>query len=78
MSRVKPLLGALSLTALLLASACGGDDSNSSGERRQNSAFERSLRAAQRVSKADFPPAGGRTLQQVADGVLAVQTGLAT
>jgi hypothetical protein len=30
------------------------------------------------VSEADFPPAGGRTLQQVADGVLGVQAGLAT
>jgi hypothetical protein len=77
-SAVKPLLGALSLAGLLLATACGGEDSDSSGERPQNSAFERSIRAAQRVSEADFPPAGGRTLQQVADGVLGVQAGLAT
>jgi hypothetical protein len=63
---------------ILLVSACGDDGSGSSGEQRRNSAFERSIRAAQRVSKADFPPAGGRTLQQVADRVLAVQAGLAT
>jgi hypothetical protein len=77
-SAVQPLLAAISLVALLLLSACGGDDADSSGEGRQNSAFERSIRAAQRVSEADFPPVAGRTLQQVADGVLAVQAGLAT
>ena len=64
--------------ALLLVSACGGGDSGDTGEQRRDRAFDRSIRAAQRVSEADFPPAAGRTLQQVADGVLAVQAGLAT
>ena len=63
---------------LLLFSACGGGDSGGAAEQRRASGFDRSIRAAQRVSEAEFPPAGGRTLQQLADGVLAVQAGLAT
>jgi len=47
-------------------------------EGQRDSAFDRSIRAAQRVSEADFPPASGRTLQQIANRVEAVQAGLAT
>ena len=68
----------LLLGGLLLVSACGGGDSGGAAEQRPDSAFDRSIRAAQRVSRADFPPAEGRTLQQIADGVVQVQAGLAT
>ena len=66
------------LVAVLLASACGGGDSGAKAGQERDSAFDRSILAAQRVSEADFPPARGRTLQQVADRVEAVQAGLAT
>jgi hypothetical protein len=76
---VKRLANTACLVGLLLASACGGGDSGGdTAEQRRDSAFDRSIRAAQRVSEADFPPGGGRTLQQVAGGVVAVQAGLAT
>lgn len=66
------------LVGVLLVSACGGGDSGGNADPERDSAFERSIRAAQRVSTADFPPGGGRTLQEVADRVEAVQAGLAT
>jgi hypothetical protein len=62
------------------AGACGGDggerDNTQRGERK--AAFQRNLAVAQRPAKADFPPAQGKTLQQVADDVQAVKAGLAT
>lgn len=78
MIAVKRLATALSLAGLLLVSACGGGDSDGTTEEQRDSAFDRSIRAAQRVSEADFPPAAGRTLEQVAGAVLAVEAGLAT
>jgi hypothetical protein len=66
----------LLLAAGLLA-GCGGDDSDDGGSGRGD-AFDRRIEAASNVSAADFPATRGRTLQQVADTVRAVQLGLAT
>jgi hypothetical protein len=64
--------------ATFAALGCGGDDDGDAGRGRQSAAFERELAAAQRPAVADFPPARGKTLQQIADGVKAVRAGLAT
>lgn len=73
----------LALLCLVLAAGllagCGGDDSDDSGGASgRGEAFDRRIEAAQKVTAADFPATEGRTLQQVADTVRAVQLGLAT
>jgi hypothetical protein len=73
------MLCLLAVGVLAGALGCGGDDDGGDvggGERR--AAFDRKLAAAQRPAAADFPPARGKSLQQIADGVEAVQAGLAT
>jgi hypothetical protein len=74
------MLGFLAAGALAAALGCGGDagGGGDSGSGERSAAFERKLAAAQRPAAADFPPATGKTLQQIADGVEAVQAGLAT
>jgi hypothetical protein len=73
----------LALLILLLAAGvvagCGGDDSDGGdGASGRGEAFDRRIEAARSVSRADFPAPEGRTLQQIADTVRAVQLGLAT
>jgi hypothetical protein len=76
---------ALALAALALAGCGGGSDSDSGTGRAQappgvsQSDFERQLAEASSATRADFPAAGGRTLQAIADTVQAgPQIGLAT
>jgi hypothetical protein len=80
-------LPSLALVGLVLASCGGGSDSGSDsggghaqappGVSQQD--FERRLAEASSATKADFPAAGGRTLQAIADTVQAgPQIGLAT
>jgi len=62
----------LLLSALIVLAGCGGDD-GSGGD-----PVERDLEAAREVSASDFPAVRGRTLQEIANEVRAVQAGLAT
>lgn len=71
------MLGFLAAGALAGALGCGGDDGGNGGGQR-SPAFQRKPAAAQRPAAGDFPAARGKTLQQIADGVEAVQAGLAT
>ena len=65
--------------ALLALGGCGGDNKPKAPPGVSQSAFERQLQDAQRVSADDFPPATGKTLQQLADTARAgQQVGLAT
>jgi hypothetical protein len=71
----------LALATCLLAGGCGGDDENgaSSSAGAEGTRVERQIEAAARPSPADFPAAGGRTLQGIADTVEAgSQVGLAS
>jgi hypothetical protein len=72
------MLCLLAVAATLAALGCGGDDDGDAGREQQSAAFERKLAAAQQPAVADFPPARGKTLQEIADGVKAVRAGLAT
>jgi hypothetical protein len=75
---MRVVLLAVVLAAGLLA-GCGGDsDDGGDGASGRGEAFDRRIEAAGNVSAADFPAAEGRTLQQIADTVRAVQLGLAT
>ena len=72
------------LVGLLLAlGGCGGSDASSGDGVDQVPAeggLREQVRAAQAVEASDFPDAGGRTLQEVADevGGGSVEVGLAT
>jgi len=66
---------ALLLVAVLIA-GCGGSSSGPSSDTGQP--FSTAIREAQQVSRGDFPATEGRTLQQIADPLPAVQAGLAT
>jgi hypothetical protein len=70
----------LAAGAALAAAGCGGDDDGDerSGGGDRGAAFERNLELAQHPAAADFPPGRGRSLQQIANGVLAVEAGLAS
>jgi hypothetical protein len=72
---------ALLAAGTALASAgCGGDDDGgepAAGSER-GAAFQRKLELAQHPAAADFPVSRGKTLQQIADGVVRVQAGLAS
>ena len=61
----------LASAAALLIAGCGGsngDDAAKPGE-PSSASLRRQLDEATRSTVADFPPVGGRTLQQVADGL---------
>ena len=66
------------LTIALLAIGCGGGDSNGSAGGGTGMPFDAAIEQAQDVSRADFPATDGRTLQEIADPLPAVQAGLAT
>jgi len=69
------------LTAFGLAFAgCGGDDpvARKGGEGAGKEAFAAAIRDAREVKASDFPDAGGRSLQEIAADLPAVQLGLAT
>ena len=76
--RLKRLLVPVALAISL--SGCGGDDDpdSGSGDSERQGRFERALERARSASASDFPSAEGKTLQQIADTVRAVQAGLAT
>ena len=70
----------LSCALLVGMAGCGGggdDDSGPEGGQGE-SRFSRAIERAKDVSAEDFPAVEGRTLQEVADTVRAVQAGLAT
>jgi hypothetical protein len=80
----RPLaLAALALSAVL-AGGCGGSDDGATGNAKpppgvQESKFPALLAEAAKVTKADFEPASGHTLSQVADAAkLQAQVGFAT
>jgi hypothetical protein len=74
---MRPTLALLALSALLVA-ACGDDDEGGA-EKPSGTAADRQLQEAASVRAADFPPAGGRTLEQVANTIESgPQLGLAT
>jgi hypothetical protein len=66
------------LAVAVAFSGCGGGDDDSAGGSDREQQFATSIERAQEVSGRDFPAVRGRTLQQIADGVRAVQAGLAT
>jgi hypothetical protein len=66
--------------AALASAGCGGDDDGgepAAGSER-GPGFQRKLELAQHPAATDFPAGRGKTLQQVADGVVRVQAGLAS
>lgn len=71
------LLAASALAALSIA-GCGADNAPKAPAGVSESAFERQLSDAQRVSRADFPAAGGKTLQQLAESAKTGKLGLGT
>lgn len=70
-------LSALLLVALLVT-GCGSDDPNGSQSSDTGKPFDTAIAEAQRVSRDDFEPTNGRTLQEIAEPLPAVQAGLAT
>ena len=69
---------ALALAALL-AAGCGGDDGGGeSGEQAEQRRFEAAISEARTVNPGDFPPAQGRSLEEISRGAQPVQLGLAT
>jgi hypothetical protein len=74
-------LSALALLIALLIAGCGGDSGSSSGEgggADTGKPFDAAIAQARDVSREDFEPTEGRTLQEIADPLPAVQAGLAT
>ena len=73
-------MAVLAMGVVLVAAGCSDDDTGEPAPEGggRASAFERQIAAAQNPSAGDFPSAQGKTLQQIADGVGAVQAGPAT
>jgi hypothetical protein len=81
--RVNPMRQKLVMLAaggLLAAAGCGGGDGGETPteDGGQASGFERRLEVAQSPTEGDFPSAQGKTLQEIANGVSAVEAGPAT
>lgn len=70
----------LAVGVVLGAAGCGGDDNSkpAAEDDGRSSAFERQIGAAQNPTATDFPSAQGKTLQEIANGVSAVEAGPAT
>ena len=69
------------LLSLALLAGCGGEDDNGSAARPAGSAdtaFKGAIARSQAVDPGDFPAPAGRTLQQLAETLPAVNAGLAT
>ena len=61
-------MAAGAVTLALVATGCGGDSGPSAPPGVSQSAFERQLAAAQKVTAADFAPADGKSLNELAAG----------
>jgi hypothetical protein len=78
------LLALVALCAVLPVTGCGGGETSSKNPVEQvptAGGLQQKVRAAQQVSKSDFPSANGKTLQQIAEEVKgggSVEAGLAT
>ena len=78
------VLALVALCALFSVTGCGGGGSATKDPVEQvpkEGGLQAKVRAAQQVSESDFPPAEGKTLQQIADEVKgggSVEAGLAT
>lgn len=69
------------LLVLVVLGGCGGDDDGDNAGRPADSrdtAFKAAIARSQAVDPGDFPAPAGRTLQQIADTLPAVNAGLAT
>lgn len=78
---MKPgLLGIALLLAAIVFAGCGGDDKTGEGGQNasRSAAFETAIREARSVTTADFPKPAGRSLEEIAGTVAAVNLGLAT
>jgi len=63
----------------LVFSGCGGDEGSEPSPGDRGGAIEERLKEARQVTRADFPPAGARSLEEIANTVEAgPQVGLAT
>ena len=72
---MRPLLLVLILASLALV-ACGGESSGDDDPR--GTSFDAAIRDARAVRARDFPAADGRTLQEIAADLPAINVGLAT
>jgi hypothetical protein len=82
-TRTVPALAVALIAVAMLLAGCGGGDAASGGAKPppgvSQKDFSRQLEDASTSTVADFPAAGGRTLQQIADTALAGnQVGFAT
>jgi hypothetical protein len=65
--------------AALASAGCAGDDGGEPAAGSERGAgFQRKLELAQHPAATDFPAGRGKTLQQIAEGVVRVQAGLAS
>lgn len=78
MARPPSCATAVALLATLLLAGCGGGDPADESTGDTGMPFDAAIEQAQDVSRADFPATEGRTLQEIADPLPAVQAGLAT
>jgi len=76
--RARPI-ATVSMLAALALPGCGGDDGGGKAGRSSDGAdFGATIREARTVTAGDFPKPAGRTLQQLANALPAVNIGLAT
>ena len=66
------------LLATVLLAGCGGDGAGEGEQGSRGTSFEAAIAEARSVEADDFPAARGRTLDQLAKRLPAVQAGLST
>lgn len=71
-------MATLAAAALLVAGCGGGDDEGGGGEPKAGAASTAALESARSPKRADFPAVKGRSLEQIASKLQAVNIGLAT